>query len=118
MTAGSYLRQIWKKHNVFLLMLTIGYLSAWGYSYWASTIDGERPSVAVALIKFVLLTALLLSPSVVIFCDSLRRQKYAGGYVVAGLVLNIYALGAYWFSKTRRENSEQCADSTSRGPGE
>lgn len=113
MTVKSYLTDIYRKYKWFLLGLGIVYLFIWGYSYWAGTIDGERPEILFALAKFVLVTFSLILPSIIIFTDSLKRRKNAGGYVVAGLVLNIYALAAYWLKRRKDKKAEECSEKKS-----
>ncbi|MBD3314686.1 MAG: hypothetical protein GF344_02765 [Chitinivibrionales bacterium] len=107
---NTYFTDIYRKYKWFLLGIGAVYLFAWGYSYWAGTIDGERPGVRVAFVKFVSVTFLLVLPSFIIFVDSLKRLEFAGGYVVAGLVLNIYALVAYWLKRTKEKKAEECSE--------
>lgn len=107
MTAKSYSSRIFQKYRWFLLGISALYLLAWVYSYLTGTIDGERPLAFVALAKFALVTFFLLMPTIIIFADSLKRQKYAGGYVVAGLVFNIYALGAYLLKRRKEKKAKK-----------
>jgi hypothetical protein len=107
MTGKSYFYEIFKKYRWFILIFEALYLFCWVYSFWAGTIDGERPSIVVTLVKFIIFTLVLALPSAIIFFDSLKRKKYSGGYVVAGLVLNVYALGAYWLKRKKEKDSEE-----------
>ena len=101
MTVKTYLNKIYNRYKFFLAVYFIIYAFFLYINLFNErALNVIHPVTIIDLAEMGIVTILLFLPSLIIFIDSLKRQKYAGGYVVAALIFSLFTLIIYWQNRT------------------